>query len=120
MNKNDFIEYKGYSGLVHFNSEQEIFYGKIEYIRDLVNFEATEAKSIIQEFKNAVDEYLEDCITLNKTPDKPFKGSFNIRITPDLHREVGMYALQHDRSINQVVKSAIKEFIEEHQFKSSV
>ena len=115
MSKNDFIEYKGYSGGVHFNAEQEIFYGKIEYIRDLVNFEATDAKSIIQEFKTAVDEYLADCIALNRTPDKPFKGSFNVRVTPYLHREIGMYALQHDRSINQVVKSAIKEFIQEHQ-----
>jgi len=114
MSNTDLIEYKSYHGSVHFDSEHEMFYGKVEFIRDLVNFEACDARSLIKAFKDAVDEYLEDCIALNKAPDRPFKGSFNIRIAPDLHRELGMYALQHDSSINKIVKSAIKEFIEQH------
>ena len=44
----------------------------------------------------------------------PFKGSFNVRITPELHRDISLYALQHDSNLNKVVKSALKEFIEHH------
>ena len=112
MSISDLIEYKGYHGSVHFDSKQEIFYGKVEFIRDLINFEASDAKSLLQSFRDAVDEYLEDCKILNKTPDLPFKGSFNIRISPTLHREIGLYAMQHDSSINNIVKSALQDFIE--------
>jgi predicted HicB family RNase H-like nuclease len=111
MNTSDLIEYKQYHGSVHFDAEQEIFYGKVEFIRDLINFEASDAKSLVQSFKDAVDEYLEDCKILNKTPDIPFKGSFNIRISPSLHRDIGLYAMQHDSSVNSIVKSALKDFI---------
>ncbi|PCJ25372.1 MAG: toxin-antitoxin system HicB family antitoxin [Rickettsiales bacterium] len=113
MSKHDLIEYKNYYGSVHFDAKEELFYGKIEYIRDLVNFEASDAKSLVQSFKDSVDDYLEECRALNKTPDASFKGSFNIRITPELHREIGLYALQHDSSINGVVKSALKEFMQQ-------
>ena len=112
MNTSDLIEYKNYYGSVHFDSKQEIFYGKVEFIRDLINFEASDAKSLIQSFKDAVDEYLEDCSALGKVPDIPFKGSFNIRISPSLHREIGLYAIQHDSSVNSIVKSVLKDFIE--------
>lgn len=114
MSNSDLIEYKGYHGSVHFDATQEIFYGKIEFIRDLVNFEASDAKSLVLAFKEAVDEYLADCNVLGKTPDVPFKGSFNIRISPALHREIGLYAIQHDSSVNNIVKSALKDFIEHH------
>ena len=112
MNNSDLIGYKQYHGSVHFDPVQEIFYGKVEFIRDLINFEATDAKSLVQSFKNSVDDYLEDCRVLNKSPDIPFKGSFNIRISPTLHREIGLYAMQHDSSINNIVKSVLKDFIE--------
>ena len=114
MNKQDLMEYKKYYGSVHFDSKEEIFYGKIEFIRDLVNFEASDAKSLIAAFKNAVDDYIKDCDDLGKVPDVPFKGSFNIRISPELHREIGLYAMQHDSSINNVVKSALKDYILHH------
>jgi len=107
----DLIEYKNYHGSVHFDPEREVFYGKVEFIRDLINYEAEDAKSLIQAFKDSVNEYLADCQALNKTPDQPFKGSFNIRIPPTLHRDIGLYALQHQSSINNVVKSALKKFM---------
>lgn len=112
MNTKDLIKYKQYYGSVHFDPQQEIFYGKIEFIRDLISFEASDAKSLVQSLKDAVDEYLEDCKTLGKVPDVPFKGSFNIRISPTLHREIGLYAIQHNSSVNNIVKSALKNFIE--------
>ena len=118
MSKDDLIEYKNYYGSVHFDAEQEIFYGKIEFIRDLVTFEASNAKALLQSFRDAVDEYLADCKQLGKKPDAPFKGSFNIRISPELHRTVGLYAAYHNSSINNVVKSALQEFIKHHSANS--
>ena len=50
MSNSDLIEYKEYHGSVHFDAKQEIFYGKVEFIRDLVNFEASDAKSLVQAY----------------------------------------------------------------------
>jgi predicted HicB family RNase H-like nuclease len=47
MTRSDLIYYKNYYGSVHFDPQEELFFGKIEFIRDLVNYEASEAKSLI-------------------------------------------------------------------------
>jgi len=57
----DMLKYKGYLGSINFDEKSVIFYGKIEFIRALVTFEATEAKHLQQEFKRAVDDYLLMC-----------------------------------------------------------
>lgn len=40
---------------------RKLFYGKIEFIRDLVAYEASDAETLIRHFHEAVDEYLDDC-----------------------------------------------------------
>ena len=66
---------------------------------------------MIKAFHEAVDSYLEDCNNLEKAPDKPFKGSFNVRVNPELHKEVSLYALQHGDTLNGVVRKALDVFI---------
>ena len=66
MTRSDLICYKNYYGSVHFDPQEELFFGKIEFIRDLVNYEASEAKSLIKAFHEAVDSYLEDCNNLKR------------------------------------------------------
>ena len=114
MRRDNFIEYKSYTGSVNFDAEDEVFYGKIEFIRDLITFESSDAKSLIASFRNAVDDYLDTCKELHKAPEKPFKGSFNVRITPEMHKNIGLYAACHGSSINSVVKTALEEFIQHH------
>ncbi|WP_180066243.1 type II toxin-antitoxin system HicB family antitoxin, partial [Acinetobacter sp. YH16037] len=59
-----------------------------------------------QAFQESVDGYLESCIELNKKPDQPFKGTFNVRISPDLHRKA---VLASSNSLNKFVSDAIQE-----------
>lgn len=111
MIKSDLICYKNYYGSVHFDPQEELFFGKIEFIRDLVNYEASDAKSLLKAFHEAVDSYLEDCSHTAKNPDIPFKGSFNVRVDPQLHKEASLYAMQHGDSLNGVVRKALSDFI---------
>lgn len=113
MTKTDLISYKNYYGSVHFDAKEELFFGKIEFIRDLVNYEASDAKSLIKSFHEAVDSYLEDCRESCKSPDKPFKGSFNVRVDSELHKDISLFALQHGDSLNGVVRKALNEFIKQ-------
>lgn len=111
MKKNDLMEYKEYCGSIHFDADNELFYGKVEFIRDLISYEATDAKSLINAFKGAIDEYLDDCKLLQKTPDIPFKGTFNVRVSPDLHRDISLYAIRHHDTLNGVIKKALHHFL---------
>ena len=104
------IKYKNYLGTVEYSQEDQCLYGKVAYIRDLVNYEADSAIGLELAFEEAVDSYLHDCEKLDKEPNVPFKGSFNVRTGPDLHRAAVIHAKQ--QSLNAFVCDAIKEKIE--------
>jgi predicted HicB family RNase H-like nuclease len=104
---NDILEYKGYYASLHFSSEDEVFYGKLLGIDDLVNFEGASVKELKKAFHEAVNDYLETCKELGKEPNKTYKGTFNVRITTDLHKEAANFATINNISLNDFVKTAI-------------
>lgn len=53
------LDYKGYSTSIEIDFPSHLLYGKIEGIRDYVNFESESVEGIEQEFHSAVDDYLE-------------------------------------------------------------
>lgn len=86
---------------------------KIEGINDYVDFESTDAQMIEKEFQNAVDDYLAFCEEVGKEPDKEYKGTFNVRIRPSLHRKLAMVAFKNGESLNQTVENAIQAYLNE-------
>ena len=55
------MEYKGYVGSVEFSEEDGIFFGKVMGIRSLISYEGTDARSLVEDFHGAVDDYLQLC-----------------------------------------------------------
>ena len=110
MKADDLLKYKGYYGSIHFDIEHKCFYGKVEFIRDLITYEAHYADSLVNNFQSALDDYLEDCKAQSKAPDTPFKGTFNVRIEPETHKKLSLYAIQHNDTLNNVVKKALGAF----------
>jgi predicted HicB family RNase H-like nuclease len=104
----DIIIYKDFIGSVHFSTDDEVFYGKIEGINDLVTFEGADVQSLKNAFYEAVDDYIEICKTTNKEMHKSYKGTFNVRITPKLHQMAIQRALTEGVSLNNFVQSAIE------------
>ena len=105
------LEYKGYYTRVEFDSEAFVVRGKIEGIKDLVNFECADLLCVEEEFHNAVDEYLEFCKEIGKEPDKEYRGTFNIRINPELHKKLVVVAMKNGDTLNATVEKAIKEYV---------
>lgn len=106
------LHYKGYVGSVKFIEEQDIFYGKLEFINDLITFQGTSVKELKEDFRQAVDEYLEDCKEFGKEPEKPFKGRFPARINPELHKKAAFMAIQKNISLNKYVEEALERAVE--------
>jgi predicted HicB family RNase H-like nuclease len=109
----DLMEYKGYYGSAHYDDDDRIFNGKVEYLRSLVSYEADAAKHLRKAFEEAVDDYLELCERTGAAPEKPFKGSFNVRIGPELHRKAALKAMRKGVSLNNLVTEALKAVIAE-------
>ena len=108
---NNTIEYKGYYANIEYNAADHILFGKIEGINDLVNFESDDPNKIEDEFHIAVDDYLAFCEDIGQNPEKPYKGTFNVRITPELHRKAAMEAFKQGKTLNSFVSDAIREAV---------
>nr|WP_275892002.1 type II toxin-antitoxin system HicB family antitoxin [Muricomes sp. OA1] len=64
------------------------------------------------DFQKVLDEYLKDCEERAAQPEQPYKGTFNVRISSDLHRAIAIYAIEHDKSLNAAVEEAIQRMVE--------
>ncbi|MCX5813640.1 MAG: type II toxin-antitoxin system HicB family antitoxin [Proteobacteria bacterium] len=104
----DIMMHKGFIGTVHYNADDEIFHGKIEGINDLITFEGNSVKELKEAFVEAVEDYVILCKETGKEPLKSCKGSFNIRIPPELHINALIKATTEGISLNHFIKKAIE------------
>ena len=109
---NNMMEYKGYHTKIEFDAESMTLRGKIEGINDYVDFEAGDISSIEVEFHSAVDDYLEFCKEVGKDPEKEYKGTFNVRISPELHKKLALCAFKDGCSLNAELEQAEYAFVD--------
>lgn len=73
---NNTIQYKDYVGSIEFSEEDKIFYGKVLGIRSLISYEGENATELIDDFHQAVDDYLELCKKIRSNTGNRFQGKF--------------------------------------------
>lgn len=102
------FEYKGYFGSADVSIEDNLLHGRLLFIRDVVNYAADTPKDLEAAFQEAVDDYLATCEECGDAPDIPFKGVFNVRFSPELHKDCALAALRDEVSLNEWVQTACK------------
>ena len=105
------MEYKNYVGSVEFSESDGVFFGKVMGIRSLISYEGTTAKELVADFHGAVDDYLELCAAEGKEPERAYKGSFNVRVSPELHKQAVIYASSRQMSLNSLVEQALRSYL---------
>lgn len=103
------FKHRGQLGSIDFDLETKRLFGKLMFIDDLVTYEAHNLEDLEQEFKISVDEYLADCEELGVEANKPFKGSFNVRVGSELHRKIAFQAAESGIGLNEYVIKALEE-----------
>ena len=103
----NFLEHKGYIGSAELDAESHVFVGKLLYIQDVIAYSGATVKALEAAFIEAVDEYLQICAEHGDTPDTPFKGTFNVRVGPERHRDIALMARQRGLGLNEFVCAAI-------------
>jgi predicted HicB family RNase H-like nuclease len=107
----DLLEYKGYSGTVEYSATDQVLHGKVLGIRSMLSYEGTSLDSLRHDFEDTLDDYLETCAEEGIEPQKPYRGSFNVRVSPELHRSLAMYSFSHGQTLNSTVEEAIRNHI---------
>lgn len=97
------LSYKGYSGTVKFDADEEIFHGEVSRLRDVVTFQGSSGREIKQAFRDSIDDYLELCQETGRSPDRPFSGRLIVRMPPDLHRALHNLAAAEQVSLNRMI-----------------
>lgn len=109
------LEYNGYHAAIEYDAEDNIFVGEVFGITDSLNFHGTSVEELNVMFHQCIDNYLDLCKKNGKNPDKEFKGSFNVRITPEMHKKAALAAAEQKITLNQYVMKAIEQSLEEKQ-----
>jgi predicted HicB family RNase H-like nuclease len=105
------MKYKCFIGSVAFSEADGVFFGKIEGIDGLVNFEGESVAELTNAFHEAVEDYLAYCEEEGIEPHKSYSGSLNVRLTPETHTRVAIMSKQLGISINAFIRKAVEQQI---------
>ena len=105
------MKYKGYIGSVEASEEDNCLYGKVLFINSFLSYEGRSLDELKTDFCYAVDDYLELCEEKGWEPEKPFKGSFNVRVAPEVHRALARAAALKGKSLNKYVSEVLSHAI---------
>lgn len=103
------LRYKDYTGIVEYDPDGKIFTGEVIGLHDVITFQGRTPEELEQSFRASVDFYLEMCQQDGVSPQRPFSGRFNIRLSPEIHRQIAERAAQQRVSLNQWVVEAVTD-----------
>ena len=107
---NKIFRKKGFFGTGGVLDKGNHLFGKVMGVNSLISFEGDSVQSLRHDFQGAVDEYLEMCAANNVEPEKTYKGSFNVRISPELHKVLALYSASRGQTLNATVEEAIQRY----------
>ena len=113
MSTKDKLKYKGYLGTIQFSENDNCFYGKVLGMqRACITYEGENASELLDDFKGAIDMYLEHCQRKEIKPEEPYNDLLNIHLPSDTHIKAVMYAENHGTSIDAFVGDLIEKHFE--------
>lgn len=107
----DLLSYQGYEGTAELDMTRLVCRGRILFIDDLVSYEAKTPAHLQKEFEAAVDDYIDTCAQVGKEPQRPFRGLFNVRVPPALHRAAALRATREGVALNEIVVRALTGYL---------
>ena len=103
------LQHKGYTGVVEFDDEANIFHGEVLHLNDVITFQGASVEQLRRAFIESVEDYLAFCAERGEEPEKPFSGQFVVRVSPELHRKMSIGAHLEHTSLNAFVTQAVQE-----------
>lgn len=102
------MEYKGFKARIEFSADDEVFFGRLLSIDDVVTFEGKTVRELKRAMKDAVEFHLELCKKTGRSPKKGYSGKLLFRLPADLHARIAEAALSSGKSINEWGREALE------------
>ncbi|MCR4738392.1 MAG: type II toxin-antitoxin system HicB family antitoxin [Bacteroidales bacterium] len=102
------LQYKGFIGTIEVEDDLSL-YGKVLGLDKsaLVTYVGMTVPELEADFHEAVDDYIDYCKEHNLPLHKSYSGSFNVRITPELHARIAMSAQSSGMSLNAYIQKLL-------------
>jgi predicted HicB family RNase H-like nuclease len=107
MKPESLLEYKGYTGLLEVDVDAGVLFGKVIGLRDIITFQGKTVPEACEDFREAVDFYLEVCAKEGAEPNTPFSGRLIVHVDPAVHYALVTLAEARKSSVNAVVEQAL-------------
>lgn len=95
------MSYKGYTARIEYDERDNILIGRILGIRSIISFHGETVSELRDDFENAIDDYLSECLEKGIPPEKPASGRLLLRVPPDIHGKALVAAQAAGKSLNQ-------------------
>ena len=109
----DKLEYKGYFGTIEFSKDDNCLFGKVMGMpQNAICYEGITAAELYDDFKTAIDDYLDYCHINGIKPRKSYSGVLNVRIPANIHAKIAILADSTGKTINAIIKESIEKRLE--------
>lgn len=96
---------------MEFSPEDKCLVGEVLCISGKIIYEGNTYPELEVAFQDAIDSYLEFCANQGIEPQKSYKGVFNIRTTPELHKALFLKAYKLGMNLNQGANAAFESWV---------
>ena len=108
------MDYKGYFADVEYDDSVKEFSGCTVNMSDVLSFAGKTVEELERAFRETVDAYLDWCKSDGVDPDRPYKGSISLRVSPEVHRDLDIVAKRMGLSVNKLLQNTIADVIDEN------
>ena len=105
------MTHRGYAAHIEYSEEDQAFVGHIAGIRDVVGFHGESVQELRAAFIEAVDDYLETCAKLGRSPQKPYSGKIMLRVDPAIHARAAAAAEAQGKSLNAWAQELLQKAV---------
>ncbi len=103
------LKYKGFIGSIEAELEDDTLYGKVLGLEKglLITYEGKTLTELKEDFENAVEDHIAYCKENNLPLHKSYSGTFNVRISPELHARIALSAQSSGMSLNAYIQKIL-------------
>ena len=100
----------GYSAVIGYDSELEMFRGEFVGLNGGADFYATDLEGLKREGALSLKVFLDECAARGIEPNKA-KGKFALRLDQDIYRQATIAAAASGKSLNQFITEAVRKAV---------
>ncbi len=102
------LRHKEYLATIELDPDAGFFHGEVINTRAVLTFQGRSLDELRAAFADTIADYEDWCKERGKEPEKPYSGSFTVRMPPELHRRIAEAAARAGKSLNRFITDTLE------------